>query len=329
MRYIDFKQIAKTAIEAREIKIETRTCPDQFLGPIKDVLHNVDFPCRLPALLRTNAPCIIMVLESPHADEFIGEPAPAKGFTGEMIRRHLSEAISVDSLQSYDLILINAIQHQCSLGVSTDLYRDRIFRTTWNAGGRESFVSRIKHLYRPGDIVVNCCTKGNDYKTDTALRNLVEHELRKALPSVETIKRMHPAAWREPSRIGVEWQYTEPTKVELDPAVRRLVADATSSLPKINEHVEVNTLTQGGVSTPTKLLEVKENILVNGARCTVIVLSDGTRKHMKTATFDPKGLITKKAKDLVGLPVKATCWNPRKEPSKWSNQGYFNDIFSA
>ena len=329
MKCMDFIQIVQAAIEAPEIKIETRTCPDQYFGPIKDVLQNVDFPFRLPVLQRTNAPCIIMVLESPHADEFIDEPGPAKGFTGEMIRRHLSEALSVNRLQSYDLILVNAIQHQCSLGLSTDLYRDQIFRAIWNEGGRENFESRMKQLYRKGDIVVNCCTKGNDYKTKTALRYFVEHEIRKTLPGVNSIKRMHPAAWREPSRIGVEWQYIEETNVEDNPAVKRSFASMPSLLKKINEYKAVALTNQESLFMPTKLLDVKENILLKGALCTVIVLSDGSSKHMKIATFDPKGLITKKAKELVGLPVMTTSWNPNKAPSKWSNQGYFNDIFQA
>ena len=69
-----------------------------------------------------------MVLESPHVDEFIGNIGPAKGFTGDMIRNFLHEVINLQDVDGFGLVLINAIQHQCSLGTSTSAHRDKIFR---------------------------------------------------------------------------------------------------------------------------------------------------------------------------------------------------------
>lgn len=83
------------------------------------------------------------------------------------------------------------------------------------------------------------------------------------------------------------------------------------------------------LSSSDKLIAVKEGIIVRGSACTVLVFEDGTERHMKTATFDRDGLITKKAKELVGSRVKTTCWDPIGSPGKWSRQGYFRNIYEA
>jgi hypothetical protein len=149
-------------------------------------------------------------LESPHIDEFIDTPGPAKGFTGEMIRKHLSEAYDLTGWLEYGLILLNAIQFQCSLGSNTAVYRDRIFRATWIQGGRENFQSRLQASYRLGDQIMNCCTKGNDFEINPPLRSLVENAIRQVNPTIQTIKRMHPAAWRDPAWRGKAWRHVEP-----------------------------------------------------------------------------------------------------------------------
>lgn len=63
---------------------------------------------------------LILVLESPHVKEFEIEngqmmpKGPAKGKTGSAIRSHLTKML--DSIDDYELILMNAIQFRCSLG---------------------------------------------------------------------------------------------------------------------------------------------------------------------------------------------------------------------
>lgn len=83
------------------------------------------------------------------------------------------------------------------------------------------------------------------------------------------------------------------------------------------------------LSMPDLLVEVKEDVIVKGSSCTVLLLGDGTQRHMKTATFDRDRSITQKAKSLVGMRVKTTCWDPIREPGKWSRQGYFRNIYEA
>lgn len=75
------------------------------------------------------------------------------------------------------------------------------------------------------------------------------------------------------------------------------------------------------------LMSVEENVLFKGSRCTILTFGDKSTRHMKTATFDPDGQITAKAQTLVGKRVRTTCWDPLKEPGKWSSQGYFRNVF--
>jgi hypothetical protein len=83
------------------------------------------------------------------------------------------------------------------------------------------------------------------------------------------------------------------------------------------------------LSAPDTLMEVNEKVMIRGSLCTVLVLADGTRRHMKTATFDRDGSVTKKAKQLVGVRVRTTCWDPISSPGKWSRQGYFRNIYET
>lgn len=340
MPNIDFPRLACAALNSTDRLIEGRCCPDQYLGPLSEILDQNAFPQRLPAVLRPQGPCIVMVLESPHVAEFIGDPGPAKGFTGEMIRQHLRQALPSVHLETYGLVIVNAIQYQCSLGASTELFRDRVFRAIWRSEGRQDFVQRITRVYRPADIVLNCCTKGNDFLVEVPLRVMVERELRQALPGVKPLRRLHPSAWRKPHFISVEWSSDSPgderiadqvpsiTLPEMQPSI--LVeppVDAHGSMASAPSGIAVNQATE--CQQGHTLEKVRENVPVSGALCTVLVFSDGSLQFMKTSTFDPDGAITAKAKQLLGMPVQTTCWNPRTSPDKWSSRGYFNNIFPA
>ena len=340
MPTIDFTRIASDAIASHGGQIESRCCPDQYVGRLSQIFGRQDFPERLPVVMRPNLPCIIMVLESPHIDEYIGTPGPAKGFTGEMIRLHLQKALPIEEIGGYGLIVMNAIQYQCSLGVSTDFFRDRVFRASWNLGGRESLGIRVERLYRHGDVLVNCCTKGKDYGVNTPLRLLVEGELRRVLPGVRSIRRLHPSSWRKPMLVSVEWSTSGLESLDEGQRAQKnstlLRAPASSVKKSLSfSRTGVNAVRDERASDSNDrqaleertLVEVQENVLVSGARCTVLIFSNGSRQHMKTATFDPQGLITAKAKCFLGMAVKTTCWNPRSAPGRWSTLGYFNDIF--
>ena len=201
-----FEQTVNEAVSLQGRPVEKRECPDQYLGLIGELIGEGQFTTRTPANDRPLHACVVMVLESPHVDEFFDCPGPAKGATGDLIRQHLVVSLGLPGIERLGLVLINAIQHQCSLGANTIVYRDRIFRAAWANGGEADFHNRIVSVFKPGDVLVNCCTKGNDFEIYTPLRNLVETALRIALPGVESVRRMHPASWRDSNWRGKQWR---------------------------------------------------------------------------------------------------------------------------
>jgi hypothetical protein len=201
-----FEQIVNQAVSLQGRPVETRACPDQFLGLVRELTTLHSFSKRVPAHQRPDHACVLLVLESPHVEEFIGEPGPAKGATGEMIRQYLPTVLGLPNIQDHGLLLVNAIQHQCSLGTNTKVYRDRIFRAVWTNGGESDFRNRIASWFRSGDVLVNCCTKGNDAEVFGPLRNLVEKALQATIPNVVSLHHTHPASWFDAKWRGREWK---------------------------------------------------------------------------------------------------------------------------
>lgn len=206
---VEFERIVGDTVALQGRPFEKRSCPDQYVGTLAEIIGQPTFPFRHPVDQRTANPCVILVLESPHTDEFVDTLGPAKGFTGQMIRQHLSDALELKGRGDYGLILLNAIQYQCSLGSNTAVYRDRIFRAVWAQGGKENFQDRLKTILQSDDLVMNCCTKGNDFEVNPPLRSLVEVAIRQLNPEIQTIKRMHPAAWRDPAWRGKAWRHVD------------------------------------------------------------------------------------------------------------------------
>ena len=204
---MNFNQIVATAAPEYGRQPEDRVCPDQYVGRLYQVINQANFPVRLAVNERPGSPCLIMVMESPHRDEFIGNLGPAKGDTGKYLRLHLTAAIDCIARQDMGLILVNSIQYQCSLGESTKLYRDKIFHAVWGNGGREEFMGRLRSTFEPGDSLMNCCTKGDNFRVHSSLRHLVEKAIRETLTDVKSIRRMHPSSWWRPIRRTEEWCY--------------------------------------------------------------------------------------------------------------------------
>ena len=83
------------------------------------------------------------------------------------------------------------------------------------------------------------------------------------------------------------------------------------------------------LSGEVQLAKVNRAVLHRGSSCTELVFTNGTRKYMKTSTFDRDLSVTKKAERLIGATVKTTCWDPVHEPGKWSSQNYFRGIYEV
>ncbi|WP_291627685.1 hypothetical protein [Clostridium sp.] len=118
-----------------------------------------------------NEKIIVIVLESPHIDEFNEKkfsvaPAPALGSTGCNLDKYFCKVIN-ECFKEYEIencryhvILSNAIQYQCSLGTNTEVFRDRVWLKLWlNRSFKKYFINRLEE-YSP-DIIMNFCTKGS------------------------------------------------------------------------------------------------------------------------------------------------------------------------
>ena len=76
------------------------------------------------------------------------------------------------------------------------------------------------------------------------------------------------------------------------------------------------------------LVDVHPNVMFGNSSCTQLVMGDGTKLHMKTSTFDKNLKITAKAKLLKGRKVRTSCWDPIKQPGKFSSKGYFRNLYA-
>lgn len=196
-----FGNIVKEIQATNFIKLE---CPDQFVGRIKVDISSIilesgvnDFLTRQNINYKNEIAQnskIVLILESPHKNEFICPFGPAKGKTGQNIRLLFSEVFK-DYLPSgtYDFYIVNAIQYQCSLGFSTKCFRDNVFAKSWECFGKTEFINRLSKLVSADDIVVNCCTAG---KGKNKLRSLVKEALGEMqLKSKIILEFEHPSNW--------------------------------------------------------------------------------------------------------------------------------------
>ena len=182
---IEFSEIALRLVKKGNFALEPRCCPDQFVGVISEIEKNGIFSCRNSASERPpNLQCVLLILESPHISEFYDTPGPAKGMTGKNIIKYISKVSGLEVKGDFGLILVNAVQHQCSLGKSTKEWRDKVFVETWTNGGRLNFESRLVALYQDGDCIVNCCTRGYSKNVVSHLRSRVQNAIFSKLLSI-------------------------------------------------------------------------------------------------------------------------------------------------
>lgn len=207
---MNFQQVVTGVISGSTANLEMRSCPDQIYGKIKwnGKTFFVKEDRKDIAQRITEQPAIIIVLESPHTKEFQNvKIEPAKGYTGDNIRdyllkrflRYLPSQLKQDGTE---IILVNAIQYQCSLGdKDTSVWRDKVFTAAWNCFGEQCFQSRLEQVLQKEDFLINGCTKGNDdIEWTFQLRRLVEDAIKAAgQPNGSDLHTMHPSCWNDPS----------------------------------------------------------------------------------------------------------------------------------
>lgn len=173
-------------------------CPDQWVADLTSIKGEINVQ-RVQRLnfctcISKTFPRIIIILESPHVDEFKGDVnswGPARGTTGDNIYKLLPEMMrSKIPDGKYHLVLINTIQFQCSLGLTDRSIRDDVFLNCWSKDSVKSdFISRLRLVVSSeADIFINACTEIGREQVDNALSSvLTEKHLRFRL--------WHPSAW--------------------------------------------------------------------------------------------------------------------------------------
>lgn len=204
--------------------IETRRCDDQFVGTVQVIDNSTrfhddgktDFAMRisLKAWDRPNVPVIILILESPHTAEYeylTPMPAAGDGYgeTGRGLRTLFHEACPVHLFLSngdYPIVLMNAVQYQCSLGFKPKVFRNEVFLQCWDSFGEQDFESRLLSAYRNNDVVINCCTAAGPKRR--RLREVVEASVC-AVVGGSTLKIEHPSNWmREHNAAKIQNRFT-------------------------------------------------------------------------------------------------------------------------
>lgn len=205
-----FSAVVSRIIETPPAPLEERPCPDQVVGTLGQLKSDGKITARAAASDRPTHSAVLLVLESPHTSEFMGALGPAKGNTGRRIAEH---ALSVRGLEGRDnasLVLMNAIQHQCSLGKKSSLFRDDVFLAAWDEFGRSDFVARLKAAYQANDLVVCACTKGGNSNGGRSLRPMVYAAIVDALPKgAQILRRTHPCSWFSQKNRDYEWEASD------------------------------------------------------------------------------------------------------------------------
>ncbi|MGF1756663.1 hypothetical protein L4D76_01685 [Photobacterium sagamiensis] len=180
--------------------------------------------------------CIFLILESPHYDEFLSNPPmPAAGTTGDYIEEHLEKVLNthvrkpkgLEEGTTFDVVLMNAVQFQTSLGVSPpSVYRDDVFRPLWRRGGNEDFRTRLADNLEQGDIIINACTSGkkprdNQIKLRESVEIVVQSVASKCGNSTYRVE--HPINWgrivntanKYETELSFAWQSLSDRYIEL------------------------------------------------------------------------------------------------------------------
>lgn len=177
-------------------------CHKWVLGAVhKGNVRGIDIEQYKPS---DNEKVLILVLESPHKDEFddnLKPILPAQGITGRNIENLIGTRNFVDFLDKeyeYVVLLVNAVQYQTScyyiFGKMSHELRDSVFRNLFCSKGlKDDFIKRIKkHAVSSVDngfTIVNCCTKNLRSEVEKCLYNMFEKN--------DVIKNdCHPAFWR-------------------------------------------------------------------------------------------------------------------------------------
>ncbi len=168
--------------------------------------------------LTKHTPVILLILESPHKDEYDSnfDPiTPANGKTGEGIRDSIEKVlndINVELIKlnkglidKYYLIISNPVPYQTSLNyfiggeLNSDL-RNKVWRKIWDKKGKDKYFIKKKFedkiiKYKP-DLIINACTGGVDqYSLQSRITDWIKGHTNTKISNIQLVKTYHPSTW--------------------------------------------------------------------------------------------------------------------------------------
>lgn len=209
--FLKIDQCAKKILKDRGINIEP--CPDQVRGrlvngvyedkDIKRVTNFVDYELSkkgLPFARLGNEKLesvIAIILESPHKDEFEDGKAigPAQGTTGyqfaDKFQKLLEKSDIYQNIEEgvYPIVILNAIQFQCSCGNDLNKVNKKARDENWIECFRSECLNDLKlrlQALQPCAII-NLCTKG--LREQSKLDEYIN------FPNVVYTTGYHPRSW--------------------------------------------------------------------------------------------------------------------------------------
>lgn len=202
-----------------------KICADECVGVIeicdeKIVYVNNDFENRKKPTDYPSIPSIVIIIESPHTNEFTkddDEGSPARGKTGDDLQKYLLINLykylhcndqGINGVYGfsnkkiangkYKIILSNAVQYQCSLGLPLNGKNSNGNRKETNERfieclmrDKNIFISRIKG-YKP-KVIINSCT-GQNKGEIAGLQQKVQDVLRENIQNALFLHSAHPSS---------------------------------------------------------------------------------------------------------------------------------------
>lgn len=202
-----------------------KICADECVGVIeicdeKIVYVNNDFENRKKPTDYPSIPSIVIIIESPHTNEFTkddDEGSPARGKTGDDLQKYLLINLykylhcndqGINGVYGfsnkkiangkYKIIVSNAVQYQCSLGLPLNGKNSNGNRKETNERfieclkrDKNIFISRIKG-YKP-KVIINSCT-GQNKGEIAGLQQKVQDVLQENIQNALFLHSAHPSS---------------------------------------------------------------------------------------------------------------------------------------
>ena len=174
-------------------------CPDAWFAVDMMCSSTNELPYHKIEDLESEKRKIIFLLESPHIEEFTRDdgPAPANGKTGKFLRSFWKQIFG-SKYSDWIIVLVNAVQFQCSLGHSPidGKIRDAVFRRLMVQDAfKDHLRARVSKIASNEDVIFNACTKGKGriYAGSKKLNN--KECVGLSMTGFNVIDIYHPCSW--------------------------------------------------------------------------------------------------------------------------------------